>query len=259
MQLIRDIIRAKSLARKPVLSLEFFPPKTSGGDETLLNETIPALLAHKPDFCSVTYGAGGGTREKTLEIVDRIQRQHQITAMSHLTCVGSTAEQLLDVVNEARSRGIVNILALRGDPPGGTGEYPHTPGGFDYSYQLVDFLRKLGGLCIGAAGFPEGHIACKEGREIDWDRLKHKIDHGVDFIITQLFFDNDDYFRFRDGMIRRGVTIPLFPGIINFLSASQIQRFTMLCGASIPPALKKNLEKYADDDAACADFGVDYA
>lgn len=259
MQLIRDIIQAKALVHKPVISFEFFPPKTSAGDETLLNETIPGLLGHKPDFCSVTYGAGGGTREKTLEIVDRIQQQHKIPAMSHLTCVGATAEQLGEVLTEARSRGIHNILALRGDPPGGTGEYPHTAGGFDYSYQLVQFIRELGGFCIGTAGFPEGHIACKEGREVDWDRLKRKIECGAEFVITQLFFDNDDYFRFRDGMDARGVTIPLFPGIINFLSASQIKRFTTLCGASVPPALAASLEKYADDDAACADFGIEYA
>jgi methylenetetrahydrofolate reductase (NADPH) len=258
-QFIRDIHAACQAARRPVISFEFFPPKTDEGDRNLLEKTLPALLEIKPDFCSVTYGAGGGTREKTLSIVDRIQRVHGLTTMSHLTCVNATGAQIRDVLDEARRLGIRNILALRGDPPGGTGEWIKTEGGFEYSYQLVQFIREMGGFSIGTAGFPEGHIACKEGRETDWRRLKAKIDCGADFVITQLFFDNDDYFRFRDFLARLGNTAPIFPGIIPILSAGQIKKFTSLCGARIPETLATRLDQLGDDDAAVTEFGIEYA
>jgi len=259
-QFIRDIHARKAALRQPVVSFEFFPPKTDEGDRNLLEKTIPALKALNPDYCSVTYGAGGSTREKTLGIVDRIQRQHHLTAMAHLTCVGSTAEELRKVLLEAQGLGIKNILALRGDPSGGgVGDFKKTEGGFEFSYQLVGFIKEMGGFCIGTAGFPEGHVACQEGREVDWDRLKAKIDCGADFVLTQLFFRNDDFFRFRDHLSKRGVTVPICPGIIPILSAHQIKRFTALCGAALPPELVANLEKHADDDEACAEFGIAYA
>ncbi|HTA31238.1 MAG TPA: methylenetetrahydrofolate reductase, partial [Candidatus Cybelea sp.] len=155
--------------------------------------------------------------------------------------------------------GIKNILALRGDPPGGDSEFKKTEGGFEFSYQLVGFIKEMGGFCIGTAGFPEGHVACKEGREVDWDRLKAKIDSGADFVLTQLFFDNQDFFSFRDYLVRKGVSVPIFPGIIPILSAHQIKRFTALCGADLPAKLLVSLEKHADNDEACADFGIEYA
>lgn len=179
--------------------------------------------------------------------------------MAHLTCVCSTVEQLRAVLLEARALGIRNILALRGDPPGGNGEFQKTEGGFEFSYQLVGFIREMGGFCIGTAGFPEGHIACKEGREVDWDRLKAKIDCGADFVLTQLFFNNADFFRFRDHLTKRGVTVPVCPGIIPILSAHQITRFTALCGAALPAELVGRLEKYGDNDEACAEYGIQYA
>jgi len=167
MQYIRDIHSAKRKANQPVISFEFFPPKTEEGDRNLLEKTIPALLQLKPDYCSVTYGAGGSTREKTLMIVDRIQRQHGLTAMAHLTCVGSTQEQLGSVLEEAAKLGIKNILALRGDPPGGNGEFKKTEGGFEFSYQLVRFIRQRGGFSIGTAGFRKDILrARKENRSI---------------------------------------------------------------------------------------------
>jgi len=260
MQFIRDIYASKAALKQPVISFEFFSPKTDEGDRTLLQKTIPALKELKPDYCSVTYGAGGTTRDKTLMIVDRIHREHHLTAMAHLTCVASTAEQLRGVLLEAKALGIKNILALRGDPPvGGDGEFKKTEGGFEYSYQLVAFIKEMGGFSIGTAGFPEGHIACKEGREVDWDRLKAKIDCGADFVLTQLFFDNADFYRFRDHLTKRGVTVPVVPGILPILSASQIKRFTALCGATLPAALLESLEKYVDNDEACAEFGIQYA
>jgi methylenetetrahydrofolate reductase (NADPH) len=192
-------------------------------------------------------------------IVDRIQREHKLTAMAHLTCVGSTAEQLRGVLLEASALGIKNILALRGDPPAGNAEFTKTEGGFEYSYQLVSFIKEMGGFCIGTAGFPEGHIACKEGREVDWDRLKAKIDCGADFVLTQLFFDNADFYRFRDHLAKKGVTVPLCPGMLPILNASQIKRFTALCGAGLPEGLVESLENYANNDEGCAEFGIQYA
>ena len=259
MELIRDIHARKKAAGQPVVSFEFFPPKTDEGDRALLEKTLPALTALRPDYCSVTYGAGGGTREKTLMIVDKIQREHGLTTMCHLTCVNATAEELRGVLLEARRLGVNNILALRGDPPGGSGQFTRTEGGFEFSWQLVKFIREMGGFSIGTAGFPEGHIACREGREADWDHLKDKIDCGADFVLTQLFFANADFFRFRDYLRKKGVTVPICPGIIPILSAHQIQRFTALCGAALPAPLLASLEKYRDDDEGCAEFGIEYA
>jgi len=256
---IRDIFAAARAAKRPVISFEFFPTKTEEGERVLLEKTIPALMQLKPDFCSVTYGAGGSTRDKTLMIVDRIQRQHSLTAMAHLTCVNATKEEIRGYLTEASARGIKNILALRGDPPGGEGAFRMTEGGFEFSYQLVEFIRQTGDFSIGVAGFPEGHVACTEGKYVDWQRLKDKIDHGADFLITQLFFDNRDYLEFRDYLTKLGVTAPLVPGIISILSTAQIKRFVALCGAGLPETLVTELEKRGDDDEAVTQFGIDYA
>jgi methylenetetrahydrofolate reductase (NADPH) len=259
MQFVRDIYAAKAAARQPVISFEFFPPKTPEGDRNLLEKTLPALIQTGPDYCSVTYGAGGSTRDKTLMIVDRIQKQHHLTAVAHLTCVNSTREQIRDLLAQIRSLGVQNVLALRGDPPGG-GEFVPTPGGFEFSNQLVEFIRQQDGLCIGVAGFPEGHIACKEGKHVDWRHLKAKIDAGADFVITQLFFDNSDFYLFRDEMVRKhGVKIPLVPGIVPIVSGTQIKKFTALCGARIPAELGVRLDELGEDDAAVLEFGIEYA
>ena len=259
MHFIRDIFAAAQTANRPVLSFEFFPTKTEEGERVLLEKTIPTLMQLKPDFCSVTFGAGGSTRDKTLMMVDHIQRQHGLTAMAHLTCVNATKEEIRGYLTEASARGIKNILALRGDPPGGEGEFKMTEGGFEFSYQLVEFIRQTGGFSIGVAGFPEGHVACKEGKYVDWHRLKNKIDHGADFLITQLFFDNRDYLELRDYLTNLGVSIPLVPGIISILSTAQIKRFVALCGAGLPKTLVAELEKRGDDDEAVTQFGIDYA
>jgi len=258
-QYIRDIFSTARAARRPVVSFEFFPTKTDEGERVLLEKTIPALRALNPDFCSVTYGAGGSTRSKTLGIVDRIQREQQITAMAHLTCVNATIDETNAVLEQTRALGIKNILALRGDPPDGASEFVKTEGGFEYSYQLVQRIREFGDFSIGVAGFPEGHIACVEGKQVDWQRLRTKIDHGADFVITQLFFDNSHYFEFRDTLAAQGVTVPIVPGILPILSTSQIKRFVALCGAALPPALLSELERLGDDDEAVSQFGIDYA
>jgi methylenetetrahydrofolate reductase (NADPH) len=257
-QYIRDIFAAAQITRRPVVSFEFFPTKTADGEHTLLERTIPALQELRPDFCSVTYGAGGGTREKTLTIVDRIQRERQITAMAHLTCVNATVDGTDAVLEQTRRLGVKNILALRGDPPDG-GEFVKSDDGFEFSYQLVQRIREFGGSSIGVAGFPEGHVACGEGKHVDWLRLKAKIDHGADFVITQLFFDNRHYFEFRDYLAAQGVGVPIVPGILPILSTSQIKRFVSLCGAELPAALLGELEKRGDDDEAVTAYGIEYA
>jgi len=259
MQLIRDIYRTKPARSRPVVSFEFFPPKTAEGDRNLLERQIPALLQTQPDFCSVTYGAGGSTRDKTLMIVDRIQRQYGLTALAHLTCVGHTRGQVRELLEKIRGLGCRNILALRGDSPGG-GEFQPTPCGFEFAAQLVRFIRESGDFSIGAAGFPEGHIACKEDKQADWRHLKEKVEAGADFVLTQLFFDNADYFEFRDHVTGKlGVQVPLVPGIVPILSAGQITRFTQLCGAKIPPSLRSKLDSLAEDDEAAVEFGIEYA
>jgi len=259
MRFIRDIHQELKAMGQPVISIEFFPPKTAEGDRNLLENTIPALMKLRPDYCSVTYGAGGSTREKTLGLVDRIQREHQLTAMAHLTCVNATVAQIGDVMRQAAALNIKNILALRGDPPGGTGDFVATEGGFEYSYQLIRYLRQHGDFCIGTAGFPEGHIACKGGKHADWSHLKAKIDEGADFVLTQLFFDNADFFEFRDWLVKAGVTIPICPGILPVMSGNQIKRFTSMCGARLPKPFLEKIESYGEDDAAVTEFGIEYA
>jgi methylenetetrahydrofolate reductase (NADPH) len=259
MKLLGEIYAARREKGEPVVSFEFFPPKTVEGERTFFAKTLPALVELRPDYCSVTYGAGGSTRSKTLEIVERIQREHGLTALAHLTCMGSTRAELQAVAEEAKARGIRNLLALRGDPPAGATSWTAPEGGFNYAYQLVDLLRGMGGFSLAVAGFPEGHVDCREGREVDWDRLRAKIDTGAELVITQLFFDNRHYFAMRDYLAARGVTVPLVPGIIPMLSASQVKRFTALCGAELPEALLGRLDALGDDEAAVAEFGIEYA
>jgi methylenetetrahydrofolate reductase (NADPH) len=259
MQFIRDIYAAGLSARKPVISFEFFPPKTDEGDRNLLERQIPALLEARPDFCSVTYGAGGATRDKTLKIVDCIQQRHGLTALAHLTCVGHTRGEVRVLLEKIRATGCKNILALRGDPPGG-GEFKAMPGGFEFAAQLLQFIRESGNFSAGVAGFPEGHVACKEGKHADWRHLKEKVDAGADFVLTQLFFDNADYFEFRDFVAGKlGVIVPLVPGIVPILNAQGIIKFTQTCGAKIPPQLRAKLDALGADDEAAAEFGIEYA
>jgi methylenetetrahydrofolate reductase (NADPH) len=258
-QFIHDIHESCRAAARPAVSFEFFPPKTPEGERNLLEKTIPALMPLKPDYCSVTYGAGGTTRDKTIGIVDRIQREHDLTTMMHLTCVNSTKDELASVLLEAKARGIKNILALRGDPPAGAAEWTATEGGFTYSSQLVAFIKELGGFSIGTAGFPEGHIAQKGGMQVDWGFLREKIAAGANFVITQLFFDNEDFFQFHEYLSIHGVTIPIIPGVLPVSSAKQTKKFTEMCGARLPAAFLKRLDEIGDDDEAATQFGIYYA
>jgi len=256
---IHDIHVADAEAGRPSFSIEFFPPKTDEGERKLFTETIPALVRLPVGYCSVTYGAGGSTRDKTLGIVDRIQREHQLTTMMHLTCVNATQAEIASVVDDAANRGIRNILALRGDPPGGTGEFVKTEGGFEFSSELVAYLRQRGGITIGTAGFPEGHIAQKEGRIADWKHLANKIRAGADFVVTQLFYDNADYYAFRDYLTQvEKLDVPIIAGLLPVVARNQTKKFVELCGAKLPPQFLNRLESLGDDDAAVTDYGIEY-
>ena len=259
MRFIRDIYAEARTTRRPVISFEFFPTKTPEGERALLEKTIPALSTLKPDFCSVTYGAGGSTRQKTLAIVERIQRDHDLTAMAHMTCVNATREETAGVLDQARSLGITNILALRVDPPAGVVDFVKTEGGFEFSYELVRFIKETKDFSIGVAGFPEGHIANVDGKYADWQHLKHKVEQGADFVITQLFFNNKDYFEFRDYLTALGVRVPLVPGIMPVLNAGQIKRIVSLCAAALPASMVNELDKRGEDDEAVQQYGIDYA
>lgn len=259
MKYLRDIYREKKALGEPVISFEFFPPKTVEGEQAFFSRTLPALVELRPDFCSVTFGAGGSTKDKTLGIVDRIQREHGLAALAHLTCVGSTREEIRLIVEEARRLGIVNFLALRGDAPAGVKEWRGTAGGFEYAFQLVEYLRELGEFSLAVAGFPEGHVDCRAGRQADWEHLRAKIGCGADLVITQLFFDNAHFYAMRDYLTARGVRVPLVPGIIPILSGTQIKKFTALCGAELPAAVLKRLDELGEDEAAVAEFGIQHA
>jgi methylenetetrahydrofolate reductase (NADPH) len=193
-------------------------------------------------------------------MVQRIQNEHAIPAMAHLTCVGSTRDEIEALLADTGSRGIRNILALRGDPPAGSTHFEQVAGGFRYAHELVTLTRDRGGFSIGVAGFPEGHLECREGRQVDWERLRAKIDCGADFVLTQLFFDNAFFYEFRDHLVEKlGVRVPIVPGIIPIQGAGQIRKFVALCGATIPATLAARLDTLAGDDAAAAEFGLEFA
>ncbi|MCX8157274.1 MAG: methylenetetrahydrofolate reductase [NAD(P)H] [Verrucomicrobiae bacterium] len=259
MDLIGDLYQQGRAAGRPVISFELFPPKTEAGWQQLVRHTLPELQSLRPDYFSVTYGAGGSTQEKSLQLVRLLAQDCKANTLAHLTCVNATAAQIQHVLAQFRAVGVRNILALRGDPPPEQPEFAPVPGGFSYAYQLVQLLREMGGFSIGVAAFPEGHIACREGKRRDWEHLAAKIRCGADFAITQLFFDNRHYLALRDFFKEQDLQVPLVPGIIPILSTAQIQKFTALCGAEIPPALAQRLREVAADEAATVALGIEYA
>jgi methylenetetrahydrofolate reductase (NADPH) len=239
------------------LSVEFFPPKTDKGEENLFSE-IETIKRLNPAFCSVTYGAGGSTREKTVELVDRIHRTCGLEVMCHLTVVGQSKDEARAVLKKLKQKGIENIIALGGDPPQGAVDWQPHPDGFHHAAELVCEAVMLGGFAIAVAGFPEVHPRA-ESRASDLRYLKEKVDAGAVVIITQLFFDNDDYYRYVEDVRRLGVLVPIVPGVLPILSAPQVRRFTSLCCAKIPAPLEKELVKVENDDAAAIQLGIDYA
>ena len=252
-------IRELLAAGKPSFSFEFFPPKNEEA-AAQLERTIAELGALQPTFVTVTYGAGGSTREKTIDIVSRIKRETGIEAMAHLTCVGSTREELRDVLNRLTGSGVENILALRGDPPKGETEFRPVEGGFSYASELVAFLREERGtsICVGGAGYPEKHVECAN-RAVDMEHLKRKVDAGLDFITTQLFFDNRAYFEFVECARAAGITVPIIPGIMPITNAAQTERFTVSCGATLPFKLAAELNRRRNDPHAVQQLGVAHA
>jgi len=243
-------------ANRRLFSFEFFPPKTDAGG-LALERTIRELAELSPAFVSVTYGAGGSTRTKTVDLVQWIEREARLTAMAHLTCVGANQEEIGAVLDRLVDAGIENVMVLRGDPPAGQAAFERAPGGFSYAADLVRFIRKRFGrkLCLGGAGSPEGHIEC---RDLDRDvmHLKAKVDAGLDFVVTQLFFDNRVYFDFVARARAAGVDVPIIPGLMPIRTVAGIERMTTLSGASIPPALRAELERCREDDAAVAALGI---
>ena len=239
------------------LSVEFFPPKTDKGEENLFHE-IEIIKRLKPAFCSVTYGAGGSTREKTVDLVDRIHRECGLEVMCHLTVVGQSKDDARAVLKRLKKKGIQNLLALGGDPPQGMADWEPHPDGFHHAVELVREAKAFGGFSIAVAGFPEVHPRA-ESRASDLRFLKEKVDAGAVVVITQLFFDNEDFYRFALDLRTLGVTVPLVPGILPILSAPQVRRFTTLCCSRIPPRLESQLVKVENNDAAAVELGIEYA
>src|SRR3954469_15454041 len=242
---------------KPAVSFEFFPPKTETGFKQLY-QTTEDLRPLRPSYVSVTYGAGGSTRQKTVELVEKIQTEIGIRSMAHLTCVGHTAEEIGGILDELWRVGIRNVLALRGDPPAGQSVFVKTEGGFGNADELVAFAKKRHDFCIGVAGYPEGHPQCiNKTRDLEY--LKRKVDNGGCFVITQLFFDNADFYRFRDRARSMGINVPIIAGIMPILNVAQIKRFVSMCGAKIPHRLLVKLESMEGDADAVYRTGVEYA
>ena len=239
----------------PTLSFEFFPPKTEAGFVSLY-QTIDELHPLKPSYVSVTYGAGGSTREKTVNLVGRIQNELNIRSMAHLTCVGHTADEIGGILDDLWNAGIRNVLALRGDPQAGQSQFTVTPGGFGNANELTAYIRSRHDFCIGVAGYPEGHPQCLN-RTRDLEHLKQKLDAGANFVITQLFFDNSDFYRFRDQARSMGITAPIVAGLMPILNLSQTKRFVSMCGAKISQPLLVKLESLDADSVYNA--GVEYA
>jgi methylenetetrahydrofolate reductase (NADPH) len=241
-------------AGEPVVSFEFFPPKTDKGMENLY-AAVEALAPCRPSYVSVTYGAGGSTRDRTIELVRRIKRDLGVETMAHLTCVGATRDELLRVLQRLGDAGVDNVLALRGDPPKGQDTFVRTEGGFGYANELVSFIRQQGmPFCVGAACYPERHPEAAS-IESDVDNLRRKVDAGVDFLITQLFFDNDDFFAFSRRARSAGIDVPIVPGLMPVTNKAQVERFTGMCGARIPQELARRLKIVERDPAAVVAAG----
>lgn len=257
---ISDLLRFARERGEPVFSFEFFPPKTDEGVRTLF-ETVEALRPLGPAYVSVTYGAGGSTRARTVELVKRLKRDAEVEAMAHVTCVAASREEIAAVLDEVAEAGIQNVLALRGDPPRGQATFAPHPEGFRYASELVAFIRSRPDrwrFCVGAAAYPEGHV---ETRDLGQDlrNLLVKVAAGVDFLVTQLFFDNARYFGFVERARAAGVALPIIPGIMPFTNVEQIERFTAMCGASIPPLLRAAMEVRRQDPDSARELGVAYA
>jgi methylenetetrahydrofolate reductase (NADPH) len=250
---IRDLFNLQP----QTFSFEFFPPKTPQDVDDLCVRTR-ALKALVPSFISVTYGAGGSTRRNTIDLVCRLQAELDIVAMAHVTCVGHSQAELREILEELRDRGVENLMCLRGDPPRGQTNFVPALDGFTYAHELVTLARSVGDFSIGVAGYPEMHPESVD-RHRDLEHLRAKVACGADFVTTQLFFENRDYFDFCERAQRNGITARIIPGIMPITNYSQIVRFTTMCGATLPAVLQQRLEPVADDPSAVLEIGVDWA
>jgi len=242
---------------KPAFSFEFFPPKDNDGFDKLF-ETIDNLKPLNPAFVSVTYGAGGSTRSKTIDLVGRIKKEIGLESMAHLTCVGHNSDEILNVLESIKKQNVDNVLALRGDPPAGEINFTKPNNGFGYAVELVQFICERFSFCVGVAGYPEGHPE-SSNREEDLFHLKKKVLAGASFIVTQLFFDNKYYFDFVASLRKIGVDVPVIPGIMPIMNLKQIKRFIKMCGATIPHDLMVRLEAVQDDPESVCQIGIDHA
>ena len=250
---IRDLYDSPN----PKISFEFFPPKNSDAEAVLFAETVPGLKALQPAFISVTYGAGGSTRDTTTRIVQRLRDQHGIESMPHLTCVGSTQEMLGHFLDEILKLGFENVLALRGDPPKDQPTFQAVEGGFSYATDLIRFIRGRTNIGIGAACYPEGHVE-SHFKHQDWDIAAEKVEAGAEYLITQLFYDWSDFLDMEDYLRnKRNVKVPIIPGILPFLNAAQIKRFTSLCGSKLPTPIRAKIEHFAHNDESVRQLGVE--
>ena len=240
------------------VSCELFPPKT-GAALAKVEDVLRDTAALAPDFISVTYGAGGSTSKRTLELAARLQDVYRVPALAHLTCVSSTRKEVTDMVARLRAAGIENLLALRGDIPQDA-SFP-SPEHYHYASELIAHIRSLPGgadLCIGAACYPEGHVECPHFTT-DLDNLKRKVDAGVDFLTTQMFFDNDVLYRFLFRALDKGISVPIVAGIMPVITVQQIRRSCELSGTVMPPRLQGIADRFGDDPAAMAQAGIAYA
>lgn len=249
---IRDILQ-----QKRTVSCEFFPPREEDGIPAVFR-AIDRISAYNPDFISVTYGAGGSTRDFTERITMQVKQETDLEVMAHLTCVAQTREEVHNVLERLDEAGVENVIALRGDPPRGQENFVAAEGGFGHATELIDHIRANFDFGLAAACYPEGHT---ESPDLDSDIrfAREKVDRGADFLITQLFYDNRYFFEFMERAQRAGIDVPVIPGILPILNTAQIRRFTSLCGATIPPDLDNKLDRFAEDDNAVRDLGVEYA
>jgi methylenetetrahydrofolate reductase (NADPH) len=240
------------------LSFELFPPKTPQGEANLFQH-VARLVEFRPSFITCTYGAGGSSQDTTLEVVSRVRREFGYPVATHLTCVGRTVDELRDYLTRAREGGVENVVALRGDPPKGDAEFRPVEGGYRYANELVCLVRgEFADMGIAVAGYPEKHQEAPNP-EIDLANLKRKVDCGADAVITQLFYDNADFFRFRDRAREAGIRVPIVPGLLPITNFAQIQRITALCGAKLPADLVAALAAVGDDADAQFEVGVEAA
>jgi methylenetetrahydrofolate reductase (NADPH) len=243
----------------PCFSFEFFPPKTDDGQRNL-EQALEELKKDSPEYVSVTYGAAGSTRDRTVEVTKWIKEDLGLEAMAHLSCVGEPVDRLREILDEVAAAGVDNVLALRGDPPRGENDWTPHPEGLESSVELIELIGKHYDYCIGATCFPEVHPEAPD-LEHDLRFLKRKVDAGATFLITQLFFENEDYFRFVERARESGIDVPIIAGIMPITNFEQVKRFTTMCGAAIPAALNEQLEaRHAEgDDEAVTELGVAYA